>query len=182
MAQAPALEPFRFTREQYDRMVDAGVLADLPVELLDGVIVEMTPQGDEHVAVIQVLTGVLAPVAADFRLRVQGPVPAGQWSKPEPDLAIVGLPGGAWTTADVVIEVVVTQRRQARVKERIYAAAAIPELWVVDVPARAVEVLTGPRPEGYGARRTLTGDDRLEVPAYDTATTVAEVLARAGLG
>ena len=71
MAQAATIEPYRFTREQYERMVEAGVLEDLPVELLDGVIVEMTRQSPEHADMILVLTQLLAR-ASSVRLCADG--------------------------------------------------------------------------------------------------------------
>ena len=41
----------RFTADEAMRMVEVGILGeDEPVELLDGVLVEMSPKGPEHVA------------------------------------------------------------------------------------------------------------------------------------
>ena len=49
MSGYPAIR--RLTADEAIRMVDAGILGeDEPVELLDGVLVEMSPQGQRHVA------------------------------------------------------------------------------------------------------------------------------------
>jgi len=49
MSEYPTLR--RITAEEAMRMVGAGILGeDEPVELLDGVLVEMSPQGQRHVA------------------------------------------------------------------------------------------------------------------------------------
>ena len=45
---APELIPARISLEQYHRMVDAGIWDDRHVELLNGVVVEMSPEGTPH--------------------------------------------------------------------------------------------------------------------------------------
>ena len=179
-----ALDPHRWTRDEYARMLELGLLGeDDRVELLDGVIVEMTPEGADHGDVIQALTGLLAPAAAARRLRVQQPIAATADSEPEPDLAVVPpkTHRGHPRTADLAVEVVVSQHGQAQVKRGIYAAAGVKEYWVVDVPRRTVEVLTRPGPDGYAERRTLRGDDVLGVEEFGIRATVADVFRDAGL-
>jgi Uma2 family endonuclease len=179
MEQATALEPHRWTREEYDRMVQVGLLGEhSPVELLEGLIVEMSPEGTQHSAVIRELMALLAPVAAARRLLVGQPLAATETSEPQPDLAIVGPPDfeAHPSTAVLTIEVVGTQYAAARVKLGIYAAAGVGHYWIVDVPRRQVEVFIGPGPHGYAECRTLRGDDTLTVPEFGMATTVASLL------
>ena len=181
MAHALApLEPYRFTREQYDRMVESGALEDVPVELLDGVIVEMTPQGPQHRDMIVLLMQLLAAAVADGRLHVQMPLAATDDSEPEPDVMLVpAVARGAHpTTALLAIEVAVTQQGLAYRKARIYAAAGVAEYWIVDVPARTVEVFTGPRDGGYEHHRLLRAEDALTVPGYDIRVGVGELFRR----
>jgi Uma2 family endonuclease len=89
-------------------------------------------------------------------------------SEPEPDLAIVPL--GKYRTehpkrALLVIEVAdSTLSKDRRLKSRLYAAARIPEYWLVDVAARAIDVFTEPTPEGYASTRRVT-DGALEIAA-----------------
>ena len=180
--QAPELAPYRFSRAEYDRMVELGALEDLPVELLDGVIVEVSPQGEQHFAVIQALNVLLA-ASAGMRLRVQGPFAAGDFSEPEPDVAVAHEqdPSRHPTTAALVVEVVVTQHAAARRKVPVYAAARVEAYWIVDVPRRTVEVLTDPDGETFRRTAVLRGDDPLTVPGLEVRFTVAEVFALAGL-
>jgi Uma2 family endonuclease len=180
--EAPPLPPYRFSRAEYDRMVDLGALEELPVELIEGVIVEASPQGTEHFDVIQVFMELLAPVATS-RLRIQGPLAASEWSEPEPDVALVSrhVPGAHPATAELVVEVAVSLYRVARRKARVYAEAGIPVYWIVDVPRRRVEVHTQPGPGGYAAVEVRRGDDVLEAPTVDARISVAELFARAGL-
>ena len=66
----------RFTIEQYERMVETGILAqDDRVELIEGEIVEMSPIGDPHAAFVANLTHLLVNRFGDrARVWVQGPV------------------------------------------------------------------------------------------------------------
>jgi len=78
-------------------------------------------------------------------------------------------------------EIAVTMLREARAKTPVYAAAGAPEYWIVDVPARAVEVLSGPGPAGYARSRILRGADELVARPAGRTTTVGELFAVAGL-
>jgi Uma2 family endonuclease len=181
---AAALTPHRWTAEEFHALAQAEVLVGRQVELLEGVVAEMTPQGAAHWEMVRALTAVLAPVAAQARLGVQGPVEAGPWSVPEPDLSILPAPGVSPhpPRAELAVEVVVTARDEARVKRRVYARAGVPVAWFVDVPGRSVEVLSEPSGERYARARTARGDDVLEVPGFGVRTTVAALFARAGRG
>ena len=177
--EAAPLQPHRFSRAEYDRMVELGALEDLPVELLDGVIVHVTPQGGEHAGVVQVLMTLLTAAVAEMRVRVQAPMVVGDRSEPEPDLVVLERPDARAhpSTAALVIEVVVSSEREARYKAAIYAQADVTEYWIVRVRDRTVEVLTRPGPDGYAVSEVRSGDDVLAPPTVDTRFTVAEVFA-----
>ena len=114
------------TAERYDAMVSAGLLEDAPVELLEGVLVEMATQGEPHVEAIAMLTRWFVPrLPEQWILRPRGPLAAGATSVPEPDLAVALLtPGVRPRTAALVIEVAETSQREDLVaKPLVYAAA-----------------------------------------------------------
>ncbi len=161
-------EPWRgMTREQYDALVDTGLLEGEHVELIDGDIVAMTPQGGEHAGAVRRLTRKLGREVPDpWLLGVQLPLATSDTSEPEPDLALTELPAtGHPTTAALVIEVAVTsQVMDLRVKPAIYAAAGVGEYWVVDVPAREVVVHIEPGPTGYRLVRRQPWSTPLTVP------------------
>jgi Uma2 family endonuclease len=182
MSPVAPLEPHRFTRAEYERIVDSGALEDMPVELLDGVIVTMTPQGDGHADTIVALTQLLVAEAGAGRLRIQLPLAATDDSEPEPDVFVADRrPGGHPQVADVVIEVVASRPSDATRKTHIYARSGTPEYWIVNVPRRAVLVHDTPGDDGYANVRTLAGDDLLRVPGSDTRFTVARLFEVAGL-
>lgn len=135
----------------YNRIVASGALEGEHVELLDGLVVEMSPQSAAHTDAIMLLTRHLAKAEAWLMVRL--PLEVAANSEPEPDLALVEqrpARGEHVRGALLVVEVAVTSQQIDReLKARLYACAGIPVYWLVDVPARAVEVRTDPRPDGY---------------------------------
>jgi Uma2 family endonuclease len=178
-------EPTRMTVERYLGLVEAGVLGpDDRVELLEGVIVAMAPQNPPHAAgvaraddVIRKAIGDRAHVRPQLSLVLRRSVP-------EPDLAVV--PGVADDyqsshpeTALLVIEVADTSLKQDRLsKAAIYAAAGIPEYWIVNLRDEVVEVMRDPEPAQarYREVRSAARGERLELVALPGAALDASAL------
>lgn len=160
------------TVDDLDAMVRAGILdEDDHIELLDGVLVEMSPQGERHAVAIRRLNMLLAPIAAAAGMEVSPQCPLNvisPISQPEPDLAIVPATtwdGGHAARPLLVIEVSVTSRAvDLGRKAAIYAAAAIPEYWVLDLDRRRLVVHRDPVDDRYEQVEQLTD--------LDTATAV----------
>jgi Uma2 family endonuclease len=156
MATQPqsTLQLHRLDVETYNRIVDSGALEGAHVELLDGLVVEMSPQGPRHSLVITRLTRHFAPVRRWWTC-VQAPLEVRPDSEPEPDLYVLDAephPDRHPHTALLAIEVAVTSQMIDRnVKAAKYARADIPTYWLIDVPGRTVEVRTDPGPDGYAA-------------------------------
>jgi Uma2 family endonuclease len=155
----------------YNRMVATGALDDGPVELLEGLLVEMSPQGSSHAAAIVRLTRHLAPARA--WLAVQLPLEIRPRSEPEPDLVLTeGEPTADHhiRTALLAVEVAVTSHRKDReTKAPVYARAGVLTYWLVDVPAKTVEVRTEPGRDGYGRCETYGVGARVPSPAEGVA-------------
>src|SRR5262249_51742183 len=153
--------PRRFSLDEYHRLVEADILHEGErVELLEGVIVQMSPQKERHMRVIVRLTRWLTrALGDDYEVRPQGPLTL-EGSEPEPDLAVVtvasgGSPDAHPRSALLVVEVAETSLAVDRgVKARIYARGNIPEYWIVNVAGRCIEVRTDPEP-GSGRYRTV---------------------------
>jgi Uma2 family endonuclease len=161
------LPVYRLDVDTYNRIVESGALEGQRVELLDGVLVEMSPQSSAHSTVITRMMRHFA-VAPRWWTRVQMPVEVRPDSEPEPDLAVFAEeppPDRHPSTALLVIEVAVSSQMIDRnVKAVKYATAGILTYWLVDVPARCIEVRTEPESNGY-ARCTTYGDrDKLPSP------------------
>lgn len=171
-------------RVEYDRLVGLGLFGDEKLELIGGALVPMSPQGNEHAFVIELLTellqGALVGVA---RVRVQCPLALGDIDEPEPDLAVV--PRVAWrddhpSTAELVVEVAVSSLAFDRdVKGSLYAAAGVPEYWLVDVSAAAVIVHRRPLDGQWGEIIRHDRDATLSPLAFPAVTVpLAELFPR----
>ncbi len=155
-------------RVEYDVLIEQGVFtSDERIQLLEGELVEVSPQGVPHATVIEALNERLMPaLAGRHRVRVQLPMAAGELSEPEPDLAVVSMdsprdrhPG----TALLVIEVAdTTLRLDLGRKARVYAGAGVPVYWVIDVAGARVHVHEDPAGGAYRSIRRLGPDDDLD--------------------
>lgn len=132
----------KWTIAEYHQLVETGILDDRQVELLEGIIVDMPPEGlphafycDESVVYLRTLLGDRAKV------REAHPITLPNDSEPEPDIAIVRTPNLQYRThhpypADIfwLIEYAnTTLRKDLNEKKRVYAQAGIEEYWVVNL-------------------------------------------------
>jgi Uma2 family endonuclease len=142
-------------RREYDRLVDLGFFEDERIELLRGVLVEMSPQGDAHASIAEWLAQRLGSMLPfdEYRVRSHSPFAASDDSEPEPDVMVsrrvAGQPGHP-TTAVLLVEVALESlRKDRKLKLGIYAEAGVPEYWIVDVERERVEVYTQPSGREY---------------------------------
>ena len=170
IATDPLVGQRGITRAQWDVLVDAGLLDGEHVELVEGMVIEMSPQGGHHSSLTTRLNRLLVRGLPDpWVVRVQMPLAAADRSEPEPDLAVVRDSGPVHpTTAALVVEVAVTSQRMDLVhKPAVYAAADVEQYWVVDLRAQAVVVHTEPGEGGYATVRRLPLDAPLSVLGVD---------------
>lgn len=161
-------------RVEYERMVELGLFEDERVELLAGQLIEMSPQGEPHAFVVAEL-GARLTVALFERARVRqhSPLAVSEDSVPEPDIALVPLTSAGSSRpfwAHLVIEVSDSSLRKDRAaKGLVYAAAGIPEYWIVNLNDGVLEVYTDPSPSGYQTRETVDRDAEVAARAFPEA-------------
>jgi Uma2 family endonuclease len=154
-----AVEPTKhlISADEYEGMVDLFP-PESRLELLGGEIVEMTPIGAAHGGVVNQLTQVLSQaVGARAIVAVQNPIRLSGLSEPQPDLALLRprrdfYKGSHPRPEDVLLVIEVadtTARWDRRVKRPLYAAGAVPEMWLVDIGGQVIEVATDPGPYDY---------------------------------
>ena len=87
----PDVEVHRWTRKEYEKAAYAGAFGDRRVELVDGVVYDMTAQHSPHAAGIQKARRALEAAfpASRYDIRAQMPLALSRFSMPEPDLAVV---------------------------------------------------------------------------------------------
>jgi Uma2 family endonuclease len=147
----PDLPVYRFTVEEYHRMIDAGVFLN-PVELLEGWIVPKMSKNPPHVRALQKTSRrVEQALPSGWHIRRQDPITTLE-SEPEPDVAVVrgaeeDYNAGHPSPADValLVEVAESSLWQDRgTKARIFARAGIPYYWIVNLVDNQVEVYSDP--------------------------------------
>jgi Uma2 family endonuclease len=171
--------PERYTVERYFALVDEGVLGpDDPVELLEGVVVAMAPSNPPHAsATTRVGDALRAVIRKRAVVREEKCLILGSYSVPEPDVALVP---GTYETYDhahprsalLVVEVADSSLPQDRItKAAMYAAAAVPEYWIINLRDDRVEVFRSPEPRArrYAERRVAERGQLLELVAFPDA-------------
>lgn len=139
----------QWTTEEYFRLGERAVFGDRRTELIGGKIYDMAPQGWKHGNLIMWLNSLLVEsfVRTHF-VRVQLPLEFGTHSVPEPDFALVPktvMGQHHPRAADLVIEIADSSLGfDLGTKANLYASAAIPEYWVLDVKKLRLEVFRGP--------------------------------------
>jgi Uma2 family endonuclease len=144
----------RLSVEEYRRLVQAEVFdEDARLELIDGLLLDMSPKTPAHENAVEWLNGWLSANApGGWSVRVASPLSLAA-SEPEPDLALIApeTPRPFHpSTAALVIEVAASSlRRDLERKPAVYAGAGVPEYWVVDLSARRIVVHRDPQGGSY---------------------------------
>jgi len=173
MKQAERAGLHRWTRREYEQLIDHGLLdEDDPVELLDGLLLVKEPQHSRHrTAVLLVARAVERAFGDDWFVQTQSPIILDDRSEPEPDVCVVrGSPrdyvDAHPTRPALVVEVAQSGLRLARGrKASAYARARIADYWIINLIDRVLEVHREParpgpalRHWGYAAIVTLGAD------------------------
>lgn len=174
---APVLKIRPLTVDEYHAMAEAGIFAeDERIELLDGQLIEMPPIGSRHFHCVNRLNRLLADRAPfEVGISVQNPVRLNDRSEPEPDLVLLrpGVDESRLPGPDdvlLLIEVADTTLEKDRTEKLPrYAAAGIPELWIVALPEDRIEVYRRPAGNDYKVRLLFQRGDELDVEALPDA-------------
>jgi Uma2 family endonuclease len=169
-------EPTRpLLRREYDQLVELGAFEDEKIELIDGRLVHMSPEGAPHAKTISFLNHLLViALNGRARIRVGSPLAVSEVSEPEPDLAAVAIEDDRLDhpeTAYLAIEVSSSSlRKDSVVKPRLYGGAAVPEYWIVDLKDRCVVVLTEPTADGFARSERRGPGESIPLVAFPDVT------------
>jgi Uma2 family endonuclease len=173
----------RWSRQEYDRMIATGIFhPEERLELLEGEIIAMTPQGSGHATAVSLMAEALREVFGQgFLVRVQMPLALAPDSEPEPDVAVVV--GQARDYRDehprtAVLVVAVADATLSLDRERkagLYARAGIHEYWLLNLTDRCLEVLRDAQAIGspdarYHSRRDAGASDSISPIGCPTAS------------
>ncbi len=174
--------PVRFRWEQYEKMIESGILDRMRVMFIRGQVVTMAAMNEPHAMCVSLTLFELQRIfGSGFYVRPQMPLRQGNHDT-EPDLAIV--PGGPRdyshmpTAALLVVEVADSSYYyDTGVKAGICAVAGLADYWVLDVEDRRLIVFRDPSPTGYQSKLTLAETDSVSPLAAPTAVVrVADLL------
>ena len=162
-------------------MIDAGEFDQDPhYELLEGEIVAKMPRHPPHqFATEEIFEQLRDLTPPGWYVRQESQITLST-SEPEPDVAVVRgsrrdyrVAHPTANRAALVVEVADSSLRRDRRKRAIYAAAGIPEYWIVNLPARVLERYTRPAGGRYADEKILHPGDA--VPVTIDGTGVGEV-------
>lgn len=138
----------RWTRDEYYRLAGEGWFAGQRVQLIEGEIIQMPPQGHAHARGILLVQRALAGIFGLDHIRSQMPLNIPGESDPEPDLAVIEHTIERYSdhpaTAVLVVEVADSSILLDRRKAGLYAMAGVADYWIVNVDARCMEIFRQP--------------------------------------
>lgn len=147
----------KWTISDYHKMIESDILTGHNCELIDGEILEMSPELPQHYNTakrsVNYLENILKTKAD---VRFNGPITLSA-SEPEPDIAIVKLPESKYNQHhpypdDIfwLIEVANTSlNKDLFIKKKIYAEAQIAEYWIINLQAQELIVFRQPENGDY---------------------------------
>lgn len=157
----------RWTRAEYDRLVEIGVFEDEPLELIGGELIVAEPKSPYHSAGVGIADDVIrTSLPSGWTVRTQSPVSLDDESEPEPDVVVVPgqprdyrheHPARPVLLVEVADSSLDFDRRR---KGSLYARAWLEDYWIVNLVSRNLEVYRNPGPDAsahYGWRyRSVT--------------------------
>lgn len=175
------------TVREYNLMAQVGILTnDEKVELINGQIITMSPQGSFHAAAIRRTDRLFGKIFKDnVIIQKQLPIIVNDVSQPEPDIAIVKYDPLDYddrhplaTEVYLVIEIAdTTLKTDLEIKRQLYASAKIPEYWVLDVKQRQLYIYRQANNGDYETTMILTDQDSIEPVNFpDVEIKVSEML------
>ena len=175
---------YRFTRAEYHRMAEAGILhEDSPVELIEGEILEMSPIGRKHKSAVDRLAAIFfEKLGRRAIVRVQSSIVLDERSEPEPDIALLHPRQDFYADADespadvlLVVEVADSSEGYDRqIKAPLYARHGIPELWIANLNRDQVAVYRDPTPDGYATTRVARRGESISSLVFPELTVIVD--------
>jgi Uma2 family endonuclease len=154
---------FKWSIEDWHELVESGVLEGKSVELLEGEIINVSPEGIEHSHTNRTVADYLKELLAGIAYVSEShPItldnsPHSRASEPEPDVAVVALPKDTYKKRhphpqDIYLLIEIAKKTlkfDLEQKSKIYARNQIPEYWVIDLINKELIVHTQPQADFY---------------------------------
>ena len=182
------LRRHRWTRDEWSQF-DAEAYRHC--ELIDGEIIDMASMASPHALVTDHIRELFTVSLLERPgcCGSQTPIVLDDYNEPEPDIWVARVPRAELEIGkpqphelDLVVEVAdSTIRSDRRLKMPVYARAGLPEVWLVDVGERTIDVLRSPVSDDsrYADRVTAPVDATVVAP-WGAEFAVADLLAMLG--
>ncbi|MGB7441811.1 MAG: Uma2 family endonuclease [Coleofasciculaceae cyanobacterium] len=176
----------KWTLDDYHRMIEVGLLESRHVELLNGEIIEMPPEGEPH-AYFRTEASYYLKELLGTRVKIREAAPItipGSSSEPEPDIAIVQPLGREYLEHHPYPENIfwliefsnTSLGKDLDIKRKAYATASIPEYWVMNLKTRQLKVFRDPVNGDYEEEETLTTGEICPKALPDVVVSVKRLL------
>jgi Uma2 family endonuclease len=179
--------PAKFSVQEYHQIIEAGILAYRKVELVEGIIVEMAPEGTEHSYYGQSLADIFRlSLSGQILVRENKPITLSNNTEPEPDIALVQLPSSRYLShhpypEDIYLLIEISKSTLAfdsSVKRKSYAKEGIKDYWIVDIINKQLKIYRSPFQGDYQEITTLKANSILSPLAFpNTIITVQQIFA-----
>jgi Uma2 family endonuclease len=148
---------YKWSVDDYHQIIEIGLLEGKSVELLEGEIIAMSPEGVPHRftnhTVVKYLRSLLTGLAEVFEAH---PITLDN-SEPEPDITVARLPETIYAKHHPYAEDIYwlveiankTIQKDLEEKSIIYARNGIPEYWVIDLPNKKLWIFINPQDNSY---------------------------------
>jgi Uma2 family endonuclease len=184
----------KWSLQDYHQMIEVGLLDERKVELVNGEIIEMSPEGAPHSSYCGEIAEYLRKILGDrAKVREAHPITLANNSEPEPDIAIVRnrfSVGEATPTTlyrdrhpypeDILwlIEVAnSTLVKDLGMKRDLYASAEIEEYWVLNLQTSTLVVFRDLTKSGYQSETTFTTGIIFPLAFPDLSIDIQQLLA-----
>jgi Uma2 family endonuclease len=177
---AYAVRTRRWTRAEFDRLIDIGVFSPAErLELLGGELIVSESQTSAHYTAIGLVEDALrAALPRGWLVRTQGPIELDDESQPEPDIAVTPGERRSYSRRHPSRPALVVEVAESRLafdrehKGSLYARARLEDTWIVNLVDRVLEVYRRPVPDPsspfgwrYASREVFRAESSVELLA-----------------
>lgn len=171
------------TVEEYHKMGEVGILKEKGLELINGEIIEMSPKGSKHAAVLARINKILSQQLGEFILRIQDPIIASNLSEPEPDVAILKYRADFYGEEhphgkDVLLAIEISDTSisyDRKVKLPIYAESGVPECWLIDVNKKEIHTYWQPMGNAYKFSELVREGETIQAHHFELSIPLQQI-------
>ncbi|MGK7946620.1 MAG: Uma2 family endonuclease, partial [Microcystaceae cyanobacterium] len=153
----------KWSVEDYHQMIASGILSERCVELIEGQIIEMSPEGPLHRKINDSIAEYLRDQCQGCAKIYEAHPVTLPHSEPEPDISVVKLPVSLYDSRhpyaeEIYLLIEVSDRtleKDLEQKQIAYARSGILEYWIVDLTTQQLIIFQQPSGDSYQIKQTL---------------------------